>query len=287
MSRTRLIAAFAACLMAAGTSAFAQAEGSTLLRRSIARFNANDSTNTRIVGGQRTTIAQNPWQVALVHASDPNNSRAQFCGGSRVHAQWVLTAAHCVDKGTKPEQVAVLAGTDSLLAGGRRLRVVEIFVHERWNTAPHDFDMALLRLHPQDAQAGDPIIRGVAAGFQPAVGQAVRVTGWGVTEDKPQGTDFLMVAEPPYVTNEKCKDGYGSAITDNMLCAGLEGGSVDSCQGDSGGPASVALSPGDRRLVGVVSWGDGCGEPLKYGVYSRVTQFVPWINLKTGGAVSW
>jgi secreted trypsin-like serine protease len=78
--------------------------------------------------------------------------------------------------------------------------------------------------------------------------------------------------------------GADGKITENMLCAGKEEGGADACQGNSGGPASID-GPVGRRLVGIVSWGDGCGAPKKFGVYTRVPQFADWIQQKTDGAV--
>ena len=69
----------------------------------------------------------------------------------------------------------------------------------------------------------------------------------------------------------------GLSITGSMICAGYRGsGGKDSCQGDSGGPL-VCSYGGTAVLTGVVSWGNGCGEPHFPGVYSRVPHILEWI----------
>ncbi len=67
-----------------------------------------------------------------------------------------------------------------------------------------------------------------------------------------------------------------------MFCAGFDEGGHDSCQGDSGGPIFFDEGGGEWRQVGIVSWGEGCAQPDKFGVYTNVAQFTEWINNTIG-----
>lgn len=56
----------------------------------------------RIVGGQEAGMGDWPWQALLQSA----RGKTQFCGGTLVDRQWVMTASHCVD-GSKPNDIVV------------------------------------------------------------------------------------------------------------------------------------------------------------------------------------
>jgi secreted trypsin-like serine protease len=249
------------------------------VRRALA---GNDSQ--RVVGGEPAQPGSRPWQVALLVAGINDNAQAQFCGGTLISPQWVITAAHCVDGGMSPSQVAVLPGTHSLSdPKARRVAVTRLVVHPQWNKDTNDRDIALLQL-TAPVLPGPAItpIRFATSAQEPKGGTPLTVSGWGATKQGGAGSILLMTVDVPVVPLDRCNQStsYNGAITDRMVCAGRDEGGRDSCQGDSGGPAVIA---GDEpTLVGVVSWGHGCAKPWKYGVYTRLGAFAEWIR-KTSG----
>ena len=86
----------------------------------------------------------------------------------------------------------------------------------------------------------------------------------------------LRQVQIPIVSNETCEQSYPNGITSNMICAGITG--KDSCQGDSGGPLMVRGSGLEWHQAGIVSFGIGCARPDFFGVYTRVSQYLFWIN---------
>jgi len=119
-------------------------------------------------------------------------------------------------------------------------------------------------------------------------GLNITISGWGKNgyDQNQNGNNFiskLQSASVPVLPTSVCRsDGVygGDKISSGMFCAGLLQGGVDSCQGDSGGPAVVWDEEGRGVLVGVTSWGYGCGRINKPGVYTRLSKYVAWIYRK-------
>jgi secreted trypsin-like serine protease len=246
------------------------------------------SPNTRITGGHDTTIAEHPWQAALVAASIPDNARGEFCGASVIGSHWVLTAAHCLADVPNSQAIKILVGTDSLNSGGRRISVDKYFPHERWLRTGYDFDIAVVR--SQEQMTGSiKLWKGSMNGLQ---NHKLDVSGWGAIaweQDPPRSVKLQAVDVdfvPATVTLCSSPVSYGNQITSNMFCAGdyLNGG-VDACTYDSGGPATL-LQQSTPFLAGIVSWGDGCGNAKKPGVYTAVFAFAEWIKKSTDQEVS-
>lgn len=252
---------------------------------------SEDQPTERVVNALgRIAIIDRPWQVAIVTKPKISDFHAQICGGSIISETWVLTAAHCVQHHTDKSQIEVLVGTD-ILGGirgienhGIRVTVERIKIHEKWqhkDNVEHDYDIALLELGATIRGRSIPLYHGkfLTSG-------SLTVSGWGWVNNSGSKSVNLLFGEPPIQDFATCTD-YGSydsaEITDRMLCAGFPFGGADACDYDSGGPATVAVA-NEHQLAGVVAWGRKlrCGVTKKYGVYTRVSKFVDWIEKITG-----
>ncbi|XP_014394652.1 PREDICTED: coagulation factor XII [Myotis brandtii] len=109
------------------------------------------------------------------------------------------------------------------------------------------------------------------------------VAGWGHQfEGAEEYASFLQEAQVPLIPHEHCSDPemHGNAFYPGMLCAGFPEGGTDACQGDSGGPLVCEDEDNGRQLTlrGIISWGSGCGDRNKPGVYTDVANYLTWIH---------
>uniref|UniRef100_A0A8C2RQJ7 Vitamin K-dependent protein C n=1 Tax=Capra hircus TaxID=9925 RepID=A0A8C2RQJ7_CAPHI len=101
--------------------------------------------------------------------------------------------------------------------------------------------------------------------------------GWGYRDEtKKNRTSILNFIKIPVVSYNACVHAMENKVSENMLCAGILGNSRDACEGDSGGPM-VTFFRGTWFLVGLVSWGEGCGRLYNYGIYTKVSRYLDWI----------
>ncbi|XP_061424523.1 trypsin-3-like [Lethenteron reissneri] len=240
---------------------------SSLLALALAAPRSDD----HIVGGFEVSPNSIKYQVSLQQYG------SHFCGGSLLSSLWVLSAAHCK---IAASAMTVVLGEHSLsLNQGTEqvLKVSKVISHPSYNADTMNNDVLLIKL--QTAASLNSYVGTVGLPSQGASlssGTTCRVSGWGNTRASGSSyPDKLMAVDVPVISTTTCNAGsaYGGEITANMVCAGFMAGGKDSCQGDSGGPMVCG-----GLLHGVVSWGYGCAQPNKPGVYARVANFRSWID---------
>lgn len=163
------------------------------------------------------------------------------------------------------------------------LKVAKTFKHPAYNRRSADNDISLLRLETP-APVSDYIVpiclpgRRLAQRVLHRNGTMTVVSGWGKEDLRSSRfSSALNVIKVPLVENEVCRRHMTNNITANMLCAGVVGQRTDACEGDSGGPM-VTLYRQTWFLLGLVSWGEGCGDLDKLGIYTKVSNYMDWIN---------
>ncbi|XP_061456718.1 transmembrane protease serine 9 isoform X2 [Rhineura floridana] len=229
----------------------------------------------KIVGGLDASHGEVPWQVSL------KDGLQHFCGATVIGDRWLLSAAHCFNY-TKVEYLTAFAGTTSLSAAGStsvKVSVRRVVPHPSYNSALLDFDVAVLELaRPLPfSRYIQPICLPLAIHKFP-VGRKCVISGWGsLQEGNVSKPENLQRASVGIIDQKTCNVLYNFSLTEQMICAGFLEGKVDSCQGDSGGPLACEETPGVFYLAGLVSWGFGCAQAKRPGVYARITKLKGWI----------
>ncbi|MFJ6661443.1 S1 family peptidase [Streptomyces sp. NPDC091377] len=252
------------------------------------------SADSVVIGGFPVDAADSPWTVAVSSRDRFGGTRSgQFCGGVAVGRTTVLTAAHCLGEevlGAPPDQIPdlkVIAGrTDLRSTEGEEVPVSDTWVNPDYDAADNAGDFAVLTLAEPLA---DRAVVGMAGTGDSAydAGTAALVYGWGDVTGAGDYATALRASRVHVLADAECEDAYpGGAVgtyrAKSMLCAGERRGGRDACQGDSGGPLIA-----EGRLIGLVSWGSGCGRAGSPGVYTRVSDLVQrlgWGEVATGSA---
>ncbi|XP_072349656.1 trypsin-4-like isoform X1 [Scyliorhinus torazame] len=228
---------------------------------------------SQIIGGRETKPGDWPWQVSL------HKGGRHFCGGSILSQWWVLTAAHCIRR-FRAEQISVETGTIELgHAKAQRFAVASISNHEQYNHSTFDNDISMLQVKTPIIFSGDqmPVLLPLSDSFHIKAWAPCFVIGWGTTQHERRPL-ILQEVEVELIDWHSCLK-WIVGLTRNMLCAGFEEGGRDACQGDSGGPLMCQGMNSETWIqIGIVSWGNGCGESHSPGVYTLISNYIKWLE---------
>jgi len=232
---------------------------------------------SRIVSGKEVT---DPYKYDYI-------AYANNCGASLVAGNVLLSAAHC----SKPN--AVTLNKLKVNHDGRQTResfrvTSELnhpkFKQEGWYL---EYDFKLIRINGYSQNT--PVALDDGNNGYASEGMELRVMGWGRTSTDGDFSESLLEVDVDVQDFGTCNTAYsaleelkGNTLKSDLhMCAGRtdnDGNTYDACNGDSGGPL-VKYKEGEQDVqVGVVAFGNGCGNPTYPGVYGKVSSVIDWIN---------
>uniref|UniRef100_A0A8C3C5N1 trypsin n=1 Tax=Cairina moschata TaxID=8855 RepID=A0A8C3C5N1_CAIMO len=211
----------------------------------------------KIVGGYNCPEHSVPYQVSL-------NAGYHFCGGSLINNQWVVSAAHCYKSYVWLGFYSEVVRSSSVIIRhpnySSRTLNNDIMLIKLASAVDYSADVQPIALPTSCAQAGTECL----ISTKPKTVTALPAANY---------PELLQCLKAPILSNQECQDAYPGEITSNMICIGFLEGGKDSCQGDSGGPVVC-----NGELQGIVSWGIGCALKGYPGVYTKVCNYVDWIQ---------
>ncbi len=242
----------------------------------------------KILLGREVAPGKYPWVVAIARQAS-NGKLRPFCGGSVVGTKWVLTAAHCIVK--KGDFVIVNRVNLAKTKEGKAIQVDRVEPSKpKYDKPTKAYDVMLV--HLKEAVDIEPIPLSEDAAIEEKANTELIIAGWGTTSYLGRPSDVLLETKVSTRDLGGCQSIYERekrTLAATSFCAmGTPDKRVDadtgvtvpdSCQGDSGGPAFRRNDlTGKYQLVGVVSWGIGCGNDALPGVYTRSSAITAWLK---------
>jgi len=223
----------------------------------------------QVVGGTPAAQGEFPWMVRL----------SMGCGGAMYSESVVLTAAHCVSGTGNNTSITATYGVVDLQSPSRVTRTSSYVYRNPGYSTSAGGDWAMIKLSsPITGAATLPIAMTNAYD-----NGTFDIMGWGSATEGGAQQRYLLKAKVPFVSDATCKasgGSYSGLIDAVEICAGLAQGGIDTCQGDSGGPMVRRDANNNWVQIGIVSWGEGCARPNKYGVYAQVSALSAAIKAK-------
>uniref|UniRef100_A0A8D1HIH2 tryptase n=1 Tax=Sus scrofa TaxID=9823 RepID=A0A8D1HIH2_PIG len=256
----------------------ARAENNFYLEGSWFQACGQSQISCKNVKGKLVEVGKWPWQVSILFLG------MNICSGSLIHHQWVVTAAHCLERSKDPRSYSVKMGIQQLSENGTELSVTRVRIHEDFINLISQ-DIALLKL--KDPISWSPLIQPVclpSPKLKPSLGSMCWVIGWGQTDTQGKRGPKVLEVAVRIVNNKICNEQYKflflkdqkKLIGSDMICASAQWG-TDTCQSNSGGSLVCQVNKTWIQM-GVMSWSFICRQRRLPGIYTSISHFTDWIK---------
>lgn len=222
-----------------------------------------------------------PWAAAL--SSDALTSigvpasSSFFCGATLLSSEWALTTLFCVAK-LDPSDLRLLYGA-AHLDDARTVAISQVVPHSGSASPDSLHGLALLHLA---APIDDPSIVFPQIYRDPPelliADPATRVYGWGSITELGEVSEDLIQIDTQIVAQSECNSptAYAGRVSPSEFCARSRIPDADTCLGFAGS-GLISSQRSLPELVGLVSWGEGCGRQGKPTVYVNTAHYEEWI----------
>lgn len=235
----------------------------------------------RVVGGELVNKSDKYPFMATVWYLEGNKFYYK-CGASFIGKNFFLTAAHCL-KGRDLDKVVIMMGSTNIRTMPLNFRVIKANIHPKFEPSSLKNDIAVLEVE-QDVPGPFNFPVKIPCNHMKNIcyniGHTVRVIGFG-KDNENNAMDHLSELKEIDIKVKSIEESryHRNLISSDMFLAGDIVNNLvrDACTGDSGGPCLKYIK-GNWYLVGIVSWGNGCGRKRTPGVYTKVLPFNEWIR---------